>query len=75
MAKLKIGRKTEYFIRGMNLLDAREELGLTQRELADKLGWSQQNISLIEGQLLPHAIGKDVIEQFKKVGLSIEFCD
>lgn len=76
MPTLKIIVKRSYVLRPRDLLKAREEAGLSEAELAEKLdlfGWSQPNISNIESQLLPHHIDKDTIERFQKIGFAIEY--
>jgi len=76
MLKLKIIVKKSYAIRPMDLLKAREQAGLSQQELAEKLdllGWTQQNISNIEGQLLLHHIDFDVVKRFAEAGFEIEY--
>lgn len=76
MPTLKIIVKKSYAVRPMDLLKARERVGLSQDELAkrlDLLGWTQQNISNIEGQLLTHHIDKSVVEQFMRAGFEIEY--
>ena len=70
-----IVRKT-YRVRPLALLKAREAAGLSQDELAQRLdmfGWSQQNISDIEGELLPHHIDRGTVEKFKEIGFKINF--
>lgn len=76
MLTLKIIVKRSYAVKPRDLLKAREKAGLSQAELAvklDLLGWSQESISRIEGQFLPHYLDKDTIEQFQKAGFAIEY--
>lgn len=45
---MKIARRPEYFTLGEVLKEAREELGLTQRALARKIGRTETSIGKIE---------------------------
>lgn len=76
MPKLRIIVKKSYAVRPIDLLKAREQAGLSQPELAKRLdlfGWTQQNISNIEGQLLSHRIDRDVVKRFTEAGFEIEY--
>ena len=69
-AKLKIIVKKRYFLRGMSLIKAREEAGLSQESLSQKtnntLG-SQQNISDIESSILLHQISTKAAKALHQV--------
>jgi len=73
---IRILVRKSYTIRPHDLLKAREAAGLSQEELEVKLnlpGWSQQNISNIESQLLPHSIDNFVIAALERAGFQPVF--
>ncbi len=69
--KLK-GLITSYFrFRGIDLLQAREEAGLTEWQLADCIPfWTQQNISLIESSA-PDKIHIITVEQYRQINKAL----
>lgn len=76
MAKLRIGRKivTRYAVDGIDLIRARGDM--SQEELARyaPLLGTQQNISKIESQQVPHAIDRHILKELM-AEFEIEFYD
>lgn len=74
---IKIGRKvtTIYAIKPLDLIQGRGDMNQdVLSQYVPSLG-SQQNISLIESQQIPHSIEEETIEQLQLAGFKIEFYD
>ena len=77
MAKIRIGRKIQYIVQGIDLVRSREAMGWSQGELSQQIPslGGQQYISRIEGQFFPHGVDKETVEKLMKAGFTIEFYD
>jgi transcriptional regulator len=69
MARIEVDIIKKYYITGSSLLKARESNGMSQLDLAVRLGfWTQQNISLIEKQMaIRHEIERWQLDIMNKV--------
>ena len=71
MVKLKIHTKSILYFTGLDMVKAREQLGLTQEEFAFKCGWKQQNQQQLEAPGIRHYLDSNKRERFKRAGLEI----
>lgn len=70
MPTLKVHRReSEYFL-GVDLTKAREELGLTEAEFAEKCNWSQQNQQQLELPGVEHHLSFKKKEIFTRLGIT-----
>ena len=69
MAKLKIFYKKVMYFKGADLAAAREAAGLSQTELAERCGWTQQYQSRLDIPI-GHAIDEEKVEVIER-GLGI----
>lgn len=70
-ATLKIYLKEELYFWGFELAEARESLGLSQAEFAEKCGWTQQYQSQLELPGIKHRLSLEKREVLMNVGISI----
>lgn len=70
-ATLKTHFKEELCFWGIELTRARESLGLSQAEFAERCGWTQQQQSKLEQPGIEHKLDFDKREALAKVGIRI----
>ena len=70
--KLKTHTKPQHYYRGIDLVSARDALGLSQEQFAAKCGWSQQNQSKLELPGIEHTLTFDMQEAFARSGVYID---
>jgi transcriptional regulator with XRE-family HTH domain len=67
--KLKVNISASVQFLGIDLVRAREVAGLTEQELADRVGfWTQQSISWLENSEATHTI---TLEQLKAINRAL----
>lgn len=71
MPTLKVHRKEAYYFDGVDLTKAREKLGLTQEQFAEKCKWSQTNQYQLELPNVEHHLDYDKREKFTRLGIRI----
>jgi transcriptional regulator with XRE-family HTH domain len=64
--------KKQYYFNGLDLVVAREQLGLSQYEFSEKAGWSQQQQSKLEC-MVGHVLTPEIQSGLEKVGIVLEF--
>ena len=69
MTKLRVQVREQIFFSGVEMVKAREALGLSQGEFAQKCGWTQQNQQQLELPGVLHRLNFSKREAFKKAGI------